>query len=226
VIHFSAWWKRIRQWSRYLRSEKFIGSIARLQYCCTSRKPMVWRYTPQNFRLSALMKNENCWSSFLSNRYVNKNFDAWLLLKPSIGYFRYGRGQLKAYNTYAEKIAFGKPSVWRFALSTQFFRHRIDRSVYWLLPLDSLTFALLRFGRLAAVLWVMIDSPLNAIADCRPSDGRSRLLHRRRIEKWKGKCFIINFWSDKIRQSLAGINHWQMTSEFAEFRNPLYNIKI
>jgi len=107
-------------------------------------------------------------------------------MKQILCYFRYGRGKPKADNTYAEKIA----SV-RCALSTQFFRHIIYKGFYRLSPLDSLTFAPLRFGRLAAALKVMIDSPLTAIADCLSSDGFSRLLHRH------------NFENDKYSQSLA-----------------------
>jgi len=81
-------------------------------------------------------------------------------MKQILCFFRYGRGKPKADNTYAEKIAFV-----RYALFTQFFRHIIYKGFYRLSPLDSLTFTSLRFGRLAAVLPVMNDSSLTAIAD-------------------------------------------------------------
>jgi len=70
-------------------------------------------------------------------------------MKQIIGYFRYGRGNQKANNTYAEKIVLA-----RLRSLTQFFRHKIDNSFYRLSPLDSLTFTSLRFGRLAEVLRV------------------------------------------------------------------------
>jgi len=134
------------------------------------------------------MKSEDAYGSFFRNRYADKSFEAWLLLKQILCSFRYGRGKPKVNNTYAEKIAFV-----RCALSTQFFRHIIYKGFNRLSPLDSLTFAPLRFGRLAAALPVMIDSPLAAITDWKQGDSVSRLLHRHNFEKWKGKTFFIKY---------------------------------
>ena len=142
-------------------------------------------------------------------------------MKQILCSFRYGKGKAKADNTYAEKIAFGKPSVWHCALSTQFFRHIIDNGIYRLSPLDSLTFAprkpsVWRFGRLAATLWVITDSPLTAITDCFCRDAKAAFMRRynkfplaRRpkggialvgsctatiLKNEKGKRFIKNSW--------------------------------
>jgi len=138
------------------------------------------------------MKNETVYGSLLRNWNIIKSFETWYLVKQILCYFRYGRGKPKADNTYAEKIAFV-----RCALSTQFFRHIIYKGFYRLSPLDSLTFtprkpSVWRFGRLAAVLWVMIDSPLTAITDCFCRVSISRLLHRHNFEKWKGKTLYKN----------------------------------
>ena len=98
----------------------------------------------------------------------------------------------------------------------QFFRHIIDNGFNMLSPLDNLTFTPLRFGRLAAALKVMIDSPLTTIADCQPSDAKAAFMRRynkfplaRRpkggialvgsctatiLKNEKGKRFIKKFW--------------------------------
>jgi len=98
-------------------------------------------------------------------------------MKQILCYFRYGRGKQKENNTYAEKIAFV-----RYALSTQFFRHVIDKGFYRFSPLDSRLLRSLTLdyaiGRLAAALPVMIDSPLTAIADGQPSDAKAAFMRR------------------------------------------------
>ena len=89
----------------------------------------------------------------------------------------------------------------------QFFRHIIDNGFNMLSPLDNLTFTPLRFGRLAATSWVMIDNPLTVIADCLPSDSLSRYLPRRRIVKMK-TVEALFFATDTLIKVLKHDNPW------------------
>jgi len=72
MIRLSAFRYWLVNKKKILRSEQFIGSIASLQYCFAAL-----RSATQNFRLAALLKNENGCGSLLRNWNTDKSFEAW-----------------------------------------------------------------------------------------------------------------------------------------------------